>query len=247
MTTRVLTANVQSSLPAPSAEACLSAILETVPDVIGLQEWTVLRARLLATTGRVRLAGVPRLTVGSGPFTWIASLPGDCLVGLRTDRYAPFRTRIVRLAEVGRSDPGTRPLSLLPPRWATVVEAYDREAARTVGVASFHLVPGSQARGAYRADRPRVSARHHSEHERLQAVVDDLLKRCPAVWVMGDSNFHGLELGGVHSAWPSYGGSEGTLGSHRRIDDVFSTERTSRVGLLTSDSDHKFVCADYEL
>jgi hypothetical protein len=65
-------------------------------------------------------------------------------------------------------------------------------------------------------------------------------------WAMGDSNFHGFTLPGLTSAWSGVGGRDGTLGSHRRIDDVFSNRVASRRLLYSTDSDHQCLAVEYD-
>ena len=70
----------------------------------------------------------------------------------------------------GRSDRGARPLPVLAPRFATVAVYRDRRLRRALSVVSYHLVPGVQARGIYRSDRPLLVARHRAEVARLNLV-----------------------------------------------------------------------------
>jgi hypothetical protein len=126
-----------------------------------------------------------------------------------------------------------------------VVEALDLVGSRRVGVIVFHLVPGSQRRGSYREDRPRTTSRHRAETSRVQLLVDELNGRCDAVWALGDSNFHGFALRGMTSAWEGHGGHQGTLGSYRRIDDVFATIPPSRLQMTSTESDHQMVMVEY--
>jgi hypothetical protein len=243
--TRITTANVLSSLSPQQADECLATVLAGDPDIVGLQEWRIMRLRGLARTGSVGVAGVPRLRTGSGAFTWVTSGPGDCVVGLRASRFTVLATRQVSLGTVGHADRGSRILDLLPPRWVSVVEAEDHLTAQRLGIVSYHLIPGTQGNDVYRADRPRNARRHQQEVRRLQRVVSRLLRRCDAVCALGDSNFHGLALPPLHSAWEGHPGTTGTLTSHRRIDDVFFTEPSRDVQLLRSHSDHAFVQVDY--
>src|SRR3954451_7285008 len=61
------------------------------------------------------------------------------------------------------------------------------------------------------------------------------------VYAMGDSNFDGLRLPGLTSAWEGRESDPGTLGPRRKIDDVFGPGPADSVRLLTSASDHKAV------
>jgi hypothetical protein len=119
------------------------------------------------------------------------------------------------------------------------VRLRDRLTGRTVSVVNYHLVPGVQARGEYRVDRPRLVARHRTEVRRLTRLVAEQLALGDVVHALGDSNFDGLRLSGLTSAWS---GREhepvGTLGPHRKIDDVFGPGRALSVVLVTTPSDH---------
>lgn len=230
--TRLTTANVLSSLDRSDAAECLGVVLEGKPDIVALQEWRLTRAGVLRRQRQT--------------MSWITSVPGDCVIGLCSARFKVIATRQVALGGLGLADHRSRALNLLPPRWVSVVEAMDGATNQRVGVVSFHLVPGTQRSGGYREDRPRNAQRHQQEVRRLRAVTTGLVERCDTVWAAGDSNFHGLALAPLTSAWSGRPGAEGTLGSYRRIDDVFSTEPAIDLRLLRSHSDHAFVQVDYE-
>ncbi|QWZ09112.1 hypothetical protein KRR39_04690 [Nocardioides panacis] len=224
--TVVATANILCSLPAAAAREALHVVLAAEPDLVGLQEWGPKRRRLLAET-----AG----------YLWAAPLVGGCPVGVRADRYDVLTGRARWLAGPGWCDPGVRPVPLLPARIATLAVLRDRETGRTVSLLSFHLTPGVQRRGSYRADRPRLAARHRQEVIALRRLVAGQLALGHVVHAVGDSNFDGLALPPLTSAWLGREDGPGTLGSARKIDDVHGPGRAASVVLLETPSDHKAV------
>ncbi len=225
--TVVATANVLSTLGRSDARAVVAAVLAEAPDLVGLQEW-----------GRSRRTLLP-----GADYLWASPAYGGNPVGARRDRFDLLDVSVAVLGGVGRSDRGARPLRLLPPRVATVAVLRDRLLDRRVSVVSYHLVPGVQARGEYRTDRPLLVARHAREASRLRAVVSRLLAAGPVTFAVGDSNFHGLRLPGLTSAWEGREAGPGTLGSERKIDDVFGPGPATDLTLLTTASDHKAVLA----
>ena len=121
-----------------------------------------------------------------------------------------------------------------------------------------HRQPHQNAQRAVEGTGVRHSIQVREEHKRrcvgfrgsaqaAQAarVVDTLSSRCGAVWALGDSNFHGLRLPGLTSAWDDVPGTVGTLGSYRRIDDVFGPGPPHRVEMFVTESDHRMVLAEY--
>jgi hypothetical protein len=224
--TTVATANVLCTLGRQDADAALRGVLDLGPDLVGLQEWSFPRRRLLTR---------------AGGYVWGSPLLGECPVAARADRFEPLGVRSSLLAGVSLADPGVRPLRLVPPRAATVAVYRDRAADRTVSLVNFHLTPGVQARGRYRSDRPRLVARHRAEVAALTRLVEEQLERGYTVYAVGDSNFDGLRLPGLTSAWEGREDGPGTLGSRRKIDDVFGPGPADEVTLLSSPSDHKAV------
>ncbi len=245
--TDVVTANVLCTVRLADAREALRGILDGEPDLVGLQEWGLSRQRLLRETGtlRVRLMRGSRSGRGvsgrSPEYVWVSPLLGGCPVGARADRFelVEFRSRI--LGWFGRSDRGVRPVPILPLRIATVAVFRDNRRVRTVSVVNFHLVPGVQTRGRYRQDRPLLVARHQREVRNLGRIVGEQLALGHVVYAMGDSNFDGLRLAGLTSAWEGRESGPGTLGSRRKIDDVHGPGLSTSVTLLTNGSDHKAV------
>ena len=225
--TLVATANVLDALGRADARAAVETVLRQEPHLVGLQEWGWSRRTLLPPTD----------------YAWFTPVYGGNAVGARRDRYDHLGARIHILAGIGRSDPGARPLPVLAPRVATIALLHDRLLDQSVSIIDYHLVPGVQARGSYRADRPLLAARHAGEVRRLQALVGAQLAAGHVTFAVGDSNFHGLRLPGLTSAWEGRPEGAGTLGSSRRIDDVFGPGPAAEVTLLATASDHKAVLA----
>ena len=226
-TTLVATANVLDALDRAAARAAVETLLVEEPDLVGLQECGWSRRSLLPKTD----------------YAWFTPLYGGNPVGARRDRFTFLGARIRVLAGIGRSDRGARPVPVLPPRVATVAQLRDRLLDRSVTVVDFHLVPGAQAQGRYRADRPLLAARHAREVRRLQGLVGAELAAGHVTYAVGDSNFHGLRLPGLTSAWERHDEAPGTLGSTRRVDDVFGPGPAATVALLATASDHRAVLA----
>ena len=184
---------------------------------------------------RVTAPGLPspaRTRAASSGYLWVTSLLGDCVVGARSDRFELVSARSAVLGWFGRSDRGARPVPVLAPRFATVAVYRDRRLSRDVSVVSYHLVPGVQARGVYRSDRPLLVARHRAEVARLNRVVAGELALGRTVYAVGDSNFDGLRVDGLTSAWDGRAGEPGTFGPHRKIDDVHGPGPAVAVTLL---------------
>jgi len=98
--------------------------------------------------------------------------------------------------------------------------------------------------GVYRADRPLLAGRHRAETRRLGALVTRRLAAGDTVIALGDSNFDGFELPGLVSAWAGRREDPvGTLGSSRKVDDVFGEVPASDVSLVRTASDHAAVLA----
>lgn len=227
MTTQtvVATANIHLALGPRDACTALEAVLAAGPDLVGLQEWGWSRRLLLPRTG----------------YTWVTPVYGGNPVGARSDRFELIGHRQRILGWVARSDRGARPVPVLPPRTATVVLVHDRLLDRAVSVVNYHLVPGVQSRGRYRADRPLLVVRHVAEVRRLERLVRAQLAAGYVTFALGDSNFHGLRIPGLTSAWQGRENGPGTLGSARKIDDVFGPGSATAVTLIRTASDHKAV------
>lgn len=241
--TVVATANVRCTLAADDARLALREVLASAPDLVGLQEWSPRRWPLLRETGRV--AVVPHVGATLGPrrgqdrgYLWNAPLLGGCAVGARADRYEPLRCRARLLSRPGRADRDGQVLALEPGRLATAAVYRDRHSGRTVALVSYHLVSGVQVAGVYRADRPALVDRHRREVDRLQQLVGELLAEGHVVHAVGDSNFDGLRLPGLTSAWETRADAPGTLGPRRHVDDVHGPGPAVAVLPVHTPSDH---------
>ena len=238
--TVVATANILFELSRDDARTALSRVLETEPDLVALQEWYVARLRLLREFGSVRLAPGFNIGVWNPAYQWVSAVAGGNVVGARADRFEPVSARAVFLSGIGRSDLPDRFLRLEPPREVTVGVFRDRVGGRTVALLSYHLVPGVQADGEYRADRPRLVGRHRSEVFRLEQLIAELQQAGHTVYAAGDSNFDGLRLAGLSSSWEGREDHPGTIGSAtRKVDDVHGPGPADDVALVTTPSDHR--------
>jgi hypothetical protein len=246
--TDVATANVLRSLPHDAARRALRDILALQPDLVGLQEWGVSRHLLLRETGSVRVPG--GLVTGRAPsaqpggYTWVSSPPllGGCPVGARSDRFELLDTRFEVVGRFGRVDRNAGPPPVAVPRIVTLAVFRDVRGDRVVSVVNFHLTPRVQANGRYREDRPLLVARHRAEVRRLDRLVGEQLGLGRVVYAVGDSNFDGLRLTGLVSAWEGSDDETGTLvASRRKIDDVHGPGPAATVSLLTNESDHRAV------
>ncbi|MDX6299647.1 MAG: hypothetical protein QOF53_861 [Nocardioidaceae bacterium] len=241
------TANVLCTLGRSDARASLQVVLAAEPDLVGLQEWGASRYRLLRETGRV--GPVPQKGHGHqdksrGPasgYLWNAPLLGGCAVGARADRFTLLECRPRLLSPVQHADRPDRWLGVEPPRVATVAVYRERHAGRTVCLIDYHLTPGVQVKGRYRAERPILAERHRREVCNLEAIVAEQLALGHVVLAVGDSNFDGARLAGLTSAWEGREGEPGTLGPRRQVDDVHGPGPASSVTLLATGSDHKAV------
>jgi hypothetical protein len=225
--TVVATANVLGTLGREDARHVVETVVVAGPELVGLQEWGWSRRALLP----------------GGDYVWVTPPYGGNPVGARRDRFDLLGFRLRVLGWAARSDRGVRPVPVLPPRTATVARLHDHLLDRTVSVVNYHLVPGVQSRGVYRGDRPLLVARHVTEVRRLQAFVVEQQTAGHVTYALGDSNFHGLRLRGLTSAWHEREDGPGTLGPERKIDDVFGPGPASAVTLVATASDHKAVLA----
>lgn len=238
--TVVATANVLYQLGSDQARTALAQTLEAAPDLVGLQEWYLTRLGLLRELGSVRLAPGPTIETSKPAYHWVTAVGGGNAVGARADRFEPVTARAVFLDGIGRSDRPDRFLGLEPPREVTVGVFRDRVVGRTVAILSYHLVPGVQADGEYSSDRPRLARRHRNEVARLERLIADLQRAGHVVYAAGDSNFDGLRLAGLTSAWQGREEHAGTIGSAtRKVDDVHGPGPAGAVTLVTTPSDHR--------
>ncbi|WP_310961166.1 endonuclease/exonuclease/phosphatase family protein [Nocardioides terrisoli] len=248
--TVVATANIRDGLGRRAAREALAGVLAAGPDLVGLQEWGPGRLGLLREHGRVGTApSIPGLWApGTGSsYLWSVPVVGDCVVGARADRYDLVDSRLVPLSAPGRGENPDRWRGIEPGRLLTSAVYRDRASGRTVCLLCFHLVPGVQRGGRYRCDRPLLVARHRAEVRRLQTVIDRELARGRVVHAVGDSNFDGLRLRGLTSAWQGREDGPGTLGPRRQVDDVHGPGPAAAVRILENASDHRAVVATREV
>jgi hypothetical protein len=258
------TANVLRSLGPADAGAAVDGLLEHRPHLIGLQEWGPRRSALLQHRGDARLlvpgglvagglvAGglrpgrllLRRGGAGPGGYTWLTAVVGGCAVGARSDRLEPSRAALRLLSGPGRADPGSRDVPVRPPRFAVVATYRDLEQGGTVTLVNYHLMPAVQRRGRYHPARPLLVGAHRQEVRALNRIVREHLRLGHVVYAVGDSNFHGLRLDGLTSAWEGREDRPGTFG-RRKIDDVHGPGPAECVALLTNASDHKALLARF--
>ena len=240
-------ANIQAALDPVQAERALRSVLDLSPDLVGLQEWSPARFPILARTGRLGLVphlGVqlPRSAAEATPtYLWNTPILGGCAVGARTDRFELVRCRTRLLSRPGLADRESHRRTPEPGRAATVAVYRDLLVDRTVCLVNYHLVSGVQTSGRYRWDRPRLTARHRQEVQVLQALVREQLALGHVVHATGDSNFDGLRIPGLTSAWEGREVDAGTLGPRRKVDDVHGPGPAEAVTLVTTASDHRAV------
>lgn len=245
MRLRVATANVQVRLPREAARVCIESLLAEDVDLIALQECSPARALLLREYGDLRFVPGPVHICGSSRtrYHWVQTI-GDCSVGVRADRFEIEHARPLLLAGFTRGESPTRPFGIEPAQVGLVVRCRERASGERVSLIDYHLIPGVQAGGAYRTDRPRLVARHRHQVVRLARTIAAEKAAGWSVFAAGDGNFDGLALPGLTSAWSSRPPGEGTYGS-RRIDDVFGPGPADSVRLLDTPSDHRAVVVAY--
>jgi hypothetical protein len=243
-TTRVATANILYKLPRARAREALDLVLAEEPDLVGLQEWYVVRLPLLRASGSVRVTPGPPVAVPGAArrFHWVTGLGGGNAVGARADRFDLLAAHQPWLSMPGPTDRDDRLLGLEPPREATVGVFRDREAGDTVALNSYHLVSGAVRGAAYRPDRARLVARHRHEVGRLERFIARLHDQGHRVYAVGDSNHHLQRFAGLTSAWEGRDALP-TCG-RQTLDDVHGPGPASAVRLLPTPSDHLAVLAD---
>jgi hypothetical protein len=228
---RVATANIRDGLPRREARAALRLVADEDPDLIALQEWSLLRRRLLRE-------------VAPG-YEWHTPVVGGCPVGVRRDRFEILHRGTRPLSWPGAEALSPRRWSLVPGRVAGVVVCGDLASGRVVAMVSFHLVPGVQRDGDYRRDRRFLVSRHGHESTRLENLIAELTGDGHLVCAAGDTNFHGFLLPGLVSCWSGHE-APGTLGT-RLVDTVFWHTAADSVKLVEIPSDHRAVIATVRL
>lgn len=233
MTTRVLTMNEKDTLSVAVAIIDLEHVLRlSHPHVGGLQEWNAVRdsetEKALSKLGCSFTRG-PR---GGGPVFWQDRL---------FDEHA---ARSIRLSAgefvghlVGRK---TR----LPASWCTEV-TLDVLGGGQLVVLNAHMTAEVQnPDGSYRKDPGHLLRvmRHKREKRRLGRRARHHKRKGRRVFVVADTNFDGMTLGGFTSCWSKRDGN--TLG-WRAPDIVFTDREPKTVATYPTHSDHRAVCAIY--
>ncbi len=249
--TDVATANVNRALRPDDARTALRGVLDLDPDLVGLQEWGMSRHGLLRETGPVRLpfvgpASSPEEAArGRDDYLWVSAPPllGGCPVGARRNRFELLESRFEVVGWPGPSDRFTGASPMAVPRIVTLAVFVDRREDRIVSALNFHLTPRVQSGRRYRRDRPLLVAHHQAEVRAIGRLVAAEVAIGRVVYAMGDSNFDGLRLPGLISAWDGREDEPGTLGPVRKVDDVHGPGPAVSVRLLGNASDHKAVIA----
>lgn len=228
---RAATMNMQSAVPRDKVAHDLAKLALTNPHIIGLQEWRRTRDSLLrglARSTRYRHVRTP--------------LAGGTVVVFDTGRYRlrGSRSKLLTGPTLTPPTPGRR--RLLGANHATVAILEDRTTGARLAVISFHLTAHVQAGDRYRRDQSARVRRHRREVARLERFVARQQRKGRDVYAMGDTNYHGLRLRGLTSAWSGHA-RPGTHG-RRTIDEVYGPGRTDNVRTLPTASDHHAVIAD---
>lgn len=264
---RVITQNVWAHAPVDLARAVLRSLLDYDPDVVGLQEWPNGRNQVLKEVGAFRRWPTPHREVQAlvRRLTRAPWQPGTGYVSVRpilgptgpmifrADRYEITRVYAHTLTGRYRVKPTKRhPKPWKPPNRVTVVETIDHATGRPTAFIDYHLNAGVQTgNGKYRkgkADRARVRG-HQAQVAALDKLTLDYKGRGFDVYDLGDSNFDGLRIAGVTSAWAGRPHDRrGTHGKgHRKIDDVHGPGPAVNVDVVRYPNpkiDHAAVVAD---
>ncbi len=156
----VATANVRDGLSRRDAFLALRLVAEGSPDLIALQEWSILRRRLLRRA--------------APDYAWHAPVVGGCPVGVRRDRLEIVERRTRVLSRPGWALRAPHQWRPEPGRVAGVAVCRERASGCSIAMVSFHLVSGVESGGAYRPDRRRLVSRHQLEATRLGRLVAEL-------------------------------------------------------------------------
>lgn len=242
---RVLTQNVWVNAPIEVADAVLQRLLGLSPDIVALQEWPSGRNPLLKDTGAFERVPTARPAArrrrrwepGTG-MHWCRPVLGPTgPIGLRADRYEVLDCQAMTLTPARRVRPTPRhPRVTLSANRVSQIRAHDHLRDEEVVVLDYHLWAGVQIGGHYSqrpTDRARVDG-HRDQVAALSALIQGHLAAGRTVYALGDSNFDGLTLPGLVSAWD--GRERQPRGTHRegnrKIDDVFGPTRPERVELV---------------
>jgi len=261
--TRVASVNMKTTVPGPEAEAGLRSVLELDPEIVALQEWGgARRYAILNKLGRFSiypqsrslLPLLPTYRPGEG-YLWTRPVGGGGVIGFAATRFEIrwVNTRI--LVGPGRVDvvPGYR--TNLGPSLVNVTIAYDNLIRDEVVVIDYHLTTHVQASGSYRPEVPKRVARHQAEVAKLQTIAAGHVRAGRRVYVIGDSNYHGLQLDGLVSCWDGVPRVAGGTHGPRRIDIIHSQHAPGGgdgdgivaplVAIAGTASDHRHPVFDY--
>lgn len=231
------TANIKDTLSVLRVTARFRTLTRRC-HVLALQEWPGNRNQLLAATGQLvmwpRRPGAPKVKP-HGAWTFHRPRLGGGPIGVRNDRgETPLSCKTKVLAGpgyVGRS-PGRKSRAVLGPSRATRLKSR-RPDGSTVVRYNIHLTAGVQANEhGYRKDSAsaRRVARHRSERDRLEWLVDRDHARGYVVEVYGDTNFHHMPIAGLVGWWPLEP-EVGTFGP-RAIDGIWTEDEPDDVAFL---------------
>lgn len=230
MSERVLTCNEKDTLPLDVARADLLHVLDIArPTIAALEEWGNARNGILDACGLSWARG-PK---GGGPVLW----DEQC--------HTKRAVKSVRLAfpEVVGHLPGRR--DRLGSNYGTEVILDSADGGQTVAI-GFHLTAEIEdvRGGGYKKDlahRLRVM-RHKREKRRLGRRARMHRRRGRKVFVLGDTNFSHMPLGGFVNCWEGRGG--GSL-QGRPVDIVYADRAPQRLQIVKTRSDHDAVVAIY--
>jgi hypothetical protein len=212
-------ANVLASLDGRRVARRLR-LLAGKSDVLALQEWPRRRAGLLHDLRRWTFH---RPLLGGGP------------IGVRDELGETALSCKAKILKgpgfVGRS-PGRKSRAVLGPSYATRLKTKRADDSIVVRY-NIHLTAGVQAgKAGYRTDAAssRRVARHRSERDRLEWLVDRDHARGYDVEVYGDTNFHHMPIAGLVGWW-LMAPDVGTFGN-RAIDGIWTDDLPSGVAFL---------------
>lgn len=226
MTRRLASHNILVSLPDPRAAAAVRRVLQTGPDIIGLQEWGRSRRSVLKRFGTVVMfPRLRRLWFDYPDAGYVFCYPlGGQPVGVNASEYEVLVVRRKRLS--GRR-PGVRPT------FGTEVQFRKRGGGPTQAVLNVHPVAHH--------DRPQNAAAHLEAVESIRAWVEDW--HGFDKYVMGDMNSRHVALPPLVSCWD--GRKALPTGPHGgAIDHIYGPRGFSAVEVVDTPSDHHAVIAD---
>ena len=226
MTTTTVCQNIRFTVSATVFEQVLRRDLAEHPDILFLQEAGTDRDDIIEAVTK-ELGYAWARTHGGEPILWNA---------------ARFRLRYCKPVRLARAElvghlPGRK--DRLPTNIATEVGLDDLQAknpdGQVVVALDYHLTAEVQFGAGYRKDRAHFLRvrRHKREKRRMGRRGRMHERRGHRVFLGGDGNFAGLQVGGFVNCWE--GRSGGTLGG-RAVDIVFADRKP--LTLRTLDTAH---------